>query len=78
VVDDREALRRALEETGAEILPGRSLDFLDPWGNHWQVVEYESVQFTKAPEVLEAMGLGNLEKTDAALRELRAKGIEPA
>ena len=30
VVDDKEATRRALEAAGAEILPGRGLDFLDP------------------------------------------------
>ena len=40
VVDDRAPLRQALEEAGAEILPGRGLDFIDPWGNHIQVVEY--------------------------------------
>ena len=77
VVDDREALRRALEETKAEILPGRGLDFLDPWGNHWQVVEYGDVQFTKAPEVLRGMGLDNLEKSEKALQELRRKGMQP-
>src|ERR671932_1727981 len=38
VVDDKEATRRALEAAGAEILPGRFLDFLDPWGNRVQVV----------------------------------------
>jgi len=75
VVDDRAPLRRALEQLGAEILPGRGLDFLDPWGNHVQVVEYRDIQFTKAPEVLAAMGLGELEKTAAALEELADKGI---
>ena len=75
VVDDRAPVRQALEELGAEILPGRGLDFLDPWGNHIQVVEYRSVQFTKAPEVLSAMNLADLDKTEAALRELAAKGI---
>ena len=30
VVDDKEAVRRALEEAGVEILPGRGLDFRDP------------------------------------------------
>jgi len=75
VVDDRAPLRRALEEMGAEILPGRGLDFLDPWGNHIQVVEYRDIQFTKAPEVLAAMGLGELEKTAAALEELADKGV---
>ena len=78
VVDDRAPLRRALEELGAEILPGRGLDFLDPWGNHIQVVEYRAIQFTKAPEVLAAMGLGGLEKTAAALEELAGKGIRRA
>ena len=77
VVDDREALRRALEETDAEILPGRGLDFLDPWGNHWQVVEYGDVQFTKASEVLRSMGLDYLRKSEKALKELRNKGMEP-
>ena len=77
VVDDREALREALEETGAEILPGQGLDFLDPWGNHWQVVEYENVQFTKESGVLRGMGLGDLGKSEKALEELRKKGLVP-
>src|SRR2546423_10460345 len=67
VVDDLEAARRALVEAGAEILPGRGLDFRDSWGNHFQVVEYAGVQFTKAPEVLEGMDLGGLTKSTAAL-----------
>lgn len=75
VVDDRAALRDALEEAGAEILPGRGLDFRDPWGNRVQVVEYAEIQFTKAREVLRAMGLEGLEKSPEALAELREKGI---
>jgi len=43
VVDDKKAVRRALREAGVEILPGRSLDFRDPWGNRWQVVEYGEI-----------------------------------
>jgi predicted enzyme related to lactoylglutathione lyase len=74
VVDDREATRRALEAAGAEILPGRGLDFRDPWGNHIQVVQYDQVQFTKTERVLEGMGL-ELGKTAEALAELRAKGL---
>ena len=77
VVDDKEAARRSLEEAGADILPGRGLDFLDPWGNHVQVVEYVEVQFTKAPHVLRGMGLDGLGKTEQALGELRAKGMGP-
>jgi catechol 2,3-dioxygenase-like lactoylglutathione lyase family enzyme len=75
VVDDREATRRALERAGAEILPGRGLDFRDPWGNHVQVVEYADVQFTKERNVLAGMGLAELEKSERALGELREKGL---
>jgi lactoylglutathione lyase len=60
---------------GVEILPGRGLDFLDPWGNRIQVVDYPDIQFTKAAQVLDAMGLGHLDKTPAALDELARKGI---
>ena len=77
VVDSKRAVRRALREAGVEILPGRGLDFLDPWGNRWQVVEYGEIQFTKAPEVLRGMGLGDLRKTEEALEELRRKGLAP-
>ena len=74
VVDDKEATRRALEAAGVEILPGRGLDFRDPWGNNVQVVQYDEVQFTKTEPVLRAMDL-ELGKTERALAELRAKGI---
>ena len=77
VVDDRRAMRRALKEMDVEILPGRGLDFLDPWGNRWQVVQYSEVQFTKAPHILRGMGLGHLKKTENALEELRKKGLAP-
>ena len=75
VVDDMEATRRALEKAGAQILPGRGLDFVDPWGNHVQVVDYRDVQFTKTPEILRGMGLAELPKTERALAELRDKGL---
>ena len=75
VVDDKEATRRALEEAGVEIQPGRGLDFRDPWGNHIQVVDYREIQFMKAPEILRGMGLDGLAKTEQALAELRNKGL---
>jgi catechol 2,3-dioxygenase-like lactoylglutathione lyase family enzyme len=75
VVDDMEATRRGLEEAEVEIQPGRGLDFLDPWGNHVQVVDYREVQFTKTPEILRGMGLAELPKTEQALTELREKGL---
>jgi catechol 2,3-dioxygenase-like lactoylglutathione lyase family enzyme len=78
VVDDREAVRGALEKLGAEILPGAGLDFLDPWGNHVQVVQYDGIQFTKAEHVLRGMGLEGLGKNAEALRELKEKGMAPS
>ena len=77
VVDDRRVVRRALREMRVEIMPGRGLDFLDPWGNHWQVVDYSEIQFTKAPEILSGMGLQGLKKSEKALEELRKKGLAP-
>ena len=78
VVDDKDATRRALEDAGAEILPGRGLDFRDPWCNRIQVVDYRDVQFSKTEDVLRGMGLEGLEKSERALAELREKGLGPA
>ena len=75
VVDDPAKVRRALEESGVEILPGRGVDFLDPWGNFVQIVTYGKIQFMKTPAVLRAMGLDDLEKTEDARREIAAKGF---
>ncbi len=38
VVDDKEAVRHALAEAGIEPLPGRFLDFRDPWGNRIEII----------------------------------------
>jgi len=78
LVDDRGATRQALIDAGVELQPGRGLDFLDPWGNHVQIVDYRDVQFTKAPEIARGMGLDDLEKSDQALAELREKGFSGA
>jgi catechol-2,3-dioxygenase len=75
VVDDKEAVRAALQEAGTEVQAGGSLDFTDPWGNHIQVVDYREIQFTKTPGVLNAMGLEGLGKSDSARRELRERGL---
>jgi lactoylglutathione lyase len=75
VVDDKDAVRAALQQAGVTIEPGRGLDFRDPWGNLVQVVDYRDIQFTKAPTVLEGMELEHLEKRPEALRELREKGL---
>jgi catechol-2,3-dioxygenase len=80
VVDDKEAVRERLKElgvitSGRAVRSGTSLDFWDPWGNQIQVVDYRDIQFTKTDGLLEAMGLGGIEKSERAREELRAKGI---
>ena len=73
VVDDQAEVVRRARDAGARLIGDH--DFLDPWGNHWQVVDYRAVQFTKSPRVLEGMGFEELEKSDKAMAELRAKGL---
>jgi lactoylglutathione lyase len=75
VVDDKEAVRRAVEGAGIACSPPPALDFRDPWGNLLQVVDYREIQFTKAPSVLAGMGLSGLGKSDRALAELREKRL---
>ena len=77
VVDDKEAARRALQAAGIALLDGPFLDFLDPWGNRIEIVGYDNIQFTKAPNVLRGMGLGHLTKNDNAKKELADKGMAP-
>jgi lactoylglutathione lyase len=74
VVDDKEAVRRRLEETGREVLPGRFFDIRDPSGNRVQIVQYDEIQFTKSERVLAGMGL-QLEKSEQAIDELREKDL---
>jgi lactoylglutathione lyase len=54
------------------------LDFLDPWGNRIEIVSYDNVQFTKAPNVLRGMGLTHLSKNESAIQELTEKGMTPS
>ena len=75
VVDDKEAVRAALSEAGVALTRPPNLSFQDPWGNHVQVVDYREIQFTKTPEVLHALGLDGVQKTERALTELRERGI---
>jgi len=75
VVDDKDAVRAAAVAAGIEVSPPPALDVHDPRGNLLQVVDYREIQYTKAPEVLASMGLGGLEKSKAALAELRSKGV---
>ena len=75
VVDDKEAARAALVAAGVEILPGRFLDFRDPWGNRIEIVGYDNIQFSKTAGVLNGMGLAHLRKNETALAELAEKGM---
>jgi predicted enzyme related to lactoylglutathione lyase len=77
VVDDKETARRALEAAGVELVPGPFLDFRDPWGNRVEIVGYDNIQFTKAPNVLRGMKLAHLAKNGNALKELAEKGMTP-
>jgi lactoylglutathione lyase len=77
VVDDMEAVRQALAEAGVEVLPGPFLDFRDPWGNRVEIVGYDNIQFSKAPNVLRGMGMTHLSKNAQAIKELAEKGMAP-
>ena len=77
VVDDKEAARKALEAAGVTPIDGPFLDFRDPWGNRVEIVGYDNVQFTKAPNVLRGMGLMHWAKNAKAKKELAEKGMAP-
>jgi lactoylglutathione lyase len=77
VVDDKEVARRALAAAGVAPLDGPFLDFRDPWGNRIEIVGYDNIQFTKAPNVLRGMGLTHLAKNESAKKELANKGMAP-
>ena len=68
-------MRALAEAAGATLLEGPFLDFLDPWGNRIEVVDYKDIQFTKAPNVLHGMGLDHLAKSEKAKKELADKGL---
>jgi catechol 2,3-dioxygenase-like lactoylglutathione lyase family enzyme len=75
VVDDKESVRAALSDAGVSVRPSGSLDFHDPWGNHVQVVDYRDIQFSKTPDVLHAMRLDRLDKSETAQQEIRDRGL---
>ena len=75
VVDDKEAVRAAVEREGLSVAPGRGLDFLDPWGNRFEVVDYRDIQFERADGVKRQLGIDGLEKRPAALEEIRSRGL---
>jgi catechol 2,3-dioxygenase-like lactoylglutathione lyase family enzyme len=76
VVDDRAAVRRAMDKLGIQSINDR-LNILDPWGNRVEIVPYDDCQFTKADHVLNGMGVEKLKKTANAVEELKNKGMAP-
>ena len=76
VVDDKEAVRAAVEAEGLELVGiGHRLDFMDPWGNRIEVVGYADIQFERVPPVKRKLGIEALEKTDRARREIAERGL---
>jgi lactoylglutathione lyase len=65
----------ALHAAGVSPMDGHFLDFRDPWGNRIEIVGYDNIQFTKAPNVLRGMGLTHLTKNESAKKELAKKGM---
>lgn len=78
VVADADVLAERIEQNDVEPLDVPGLEIRDPWGNRLQIVEYGDIQFTKADHILDGMGLAELEKSDAAIDELREKGMAPS
>ena len=76
VVDDRSRIIELAKAAGARFVDGPFLDFLDPWGNRLEIIEYSNIQFSKTPGVMRGMGL-DLDKNDKAKKELADKGMAP-
>jgi lactoylglutathione lyase len=75
VVDDKDAVRAAVEREGLQRVGGRGLDFLDPWGNRFEIVAYSDVQFERAPGVKRKLGIEELGKSNGAQKEIRDRGL---
>jgi hypothetical protein len=58
----------------ARMVEAPFLDFLDPWGNRLEIVEYANIQFTKTPHVLRGMEFA-LDKNEEARHELPDKSM---
>ncbi|HZH25451.1 MAG TPA: VOC family protein [Solirubrobacteraceae bacterium] len=76
VVDDKEAVRAAVAAEGLTTV-GRppALEFLDPWGNRYEIVAYSEVQFERTPGVKRKLGVEALEKTERARAEIVQRGL---
>jgi len=77
VVDDVEGVAAALEREGIAHTRSRSgsVRFQDPWGNNFEVVAYQAVQFERAPGVRRKLGIEQLAKSESARREMAERGL---
>jgi len=77
VVDDVGAARDAVQREGLALVAdtGQSFDFLDHWGNRFQVVGYGDIQFERTDGVRRKLGIEKLEKTDDARRQISERGL---
>jgi lactoylglutathione lyase len=77
VVDDVAAAREAVGGEGLTIVgdTGQSFDFLDPWGNRFQVVGYGDIQFERTAGVRRTLGIEQLAKTSEARRQISERGL---
>jgi catechol 2,3-dioxygenase-like lactoylglutathione lyase family enzyme len=75
---DEEKVRAAVAEAGLEHhrSMGGGVRFKDPWGNNFEVVAYQRIQFERAPGVKRVLGIEALEKNDSARREIAEKGMD--
>src|SRR3954447_23801626 len=60
VVDDKEAVREAVGAEGLRMSRPPRLDFLDPWGNRFEIVAYSDIQFERPPGVKRKLGIEEL------------------
>ncbi|MGZ9724290.1 VOC family protein [Rhizobium miluonense] len=74
VVDDRSMVITLAVAAEATLLEDRPFNFLDPWGNHIEIVEYREIQFTKTQAVLDALGTSGA-KSKNAKEELRKRSF---
>jgi lactoylglutathione lyase len=70
VVDNKSKILEFLIELKIDILPGKFLGFLDPWGNHIEIINYDNIRFSKTDKILESMSLCDLNKNERALQDL--------
>ena len=75
VVDDVDAVREAVRRERLEEVPSHGFDFRDPWGNHFQVVDYRTIQFERTPGVRRKLGIEDVEKTAEAQAEIEERGL---